>query len=110
MLKKYHTLSLLHPALKTYLKNQDNEKLTNIAVFRMYAEAYLRQRKDVHQEKFIFLIRHLEPSQNGLPIEVYVFLKVLNIKEFEQIQGEIFDHLIAMLPTFKLRAFQAKSL
>jgi miniconductance mechanosensitive channel len=84
----------------------DGPQITNIEVYRKYIEAYLRSRDDIHQVGMDLLIRSLAPSPDGLPIEVYVFAKTTVWKEYENIQAEIFDHLLAAVPNFDLRVFQ----
>ena len=79
--------------------------LTNVGTFRAYAEAYLRENTNIHNE-MTFMVRQLPPSSNGLPIEIYVFSNNTDWESFEIIQADIFDHLLASLPTFELRLFQ----
>ena len=80
-------------------------RLTNIGTFRAYTVAYLKHRPDVHQE-MTFLVRQLAPMPHGVPIEVYVFSRDQNWVNYEGIQSDIFDHLLAVLPEFDLRAYQ----
>jgi miniconductance mechanosensitive channel len=54
-----------------------------------------------------FLVRQLPPSDRGLPIEIYVFSKTQEWARYEQIQADIFDHVLAVVPLFDLRVFQA---
>jgi miniconductance mechanosensitive channel len=56
-----------------------------------------------------FLVRHLQPTETGIPIEIYVFSKVKEINEYENIQADIFDHILAIIPEFELRVFQSPS-
>jgi len=85
----------------------DGPQITNVEVFREYIRAYLQSRKDIHQEgEMGFLVRTLSPARDGLPIEVYAFTKSTKWVEYEKIQGEIFDHLIAATDSFDLRLFQ----
>ena len=84
----------------------DGPNLTNAEVFRAYILRYLRSRPDIHQEKMPLLVRALEPTDHGLPIEVYAFTKTTEWELFEAIQAEIFDHLIAAARYFELRVFQ----
>jgi len=84
----------------------DGPNITNAEVFRAYIEKYLRSRPDIHQEKMSLLVRALEPSDHGLPIEVYAFTKTTDWGQYESIQAEIFDHLIAAAHYFDLRLFQ----
>ena len=83
----------------------NRRELTNIGTFRAYAEAYLRENTNIHNE-MTFMVRQLPPSSNGLPIEIYVFSNNTDWESFEIIQADIFDHLLASLPTFELRLFQ----
>jgi len=86
----------------------NGRRLTNIGVFRSYVEAYLRQHPMIHKN-MTFLIRQLSPSENGLPIEIYVFCKDTNWTAYEAIQADIFDHILAVVPEFNLRVFQEPS-
>lgn len=87
-------------------------QVTNIEIFRTYTENYLVSRKDIFHsgaDGMTFLIRSLAPSPNGLPIEIYVFTKTTVWSDYEHIQAQIFDHLIAAAPLFGLRLFQQPS-
>ena len=79
---------------------------TNLAAFRAYALAYLNQHPAIHQEGFNLLVRALEPTPNGLPLELIAFSNEMEWPVFEEIQGRIIEHLITMLPTFGLAIFQ----
>ena len=80
--------------------------LTNVGTFRAYLVAYLRKNAKLHQE-MTFLVRQLQPTDKGLPIEIYVFSNVQAWANYEAIQADIFDHVLAVLPLFDLRVFQA---
>lgn len=82
--------------------------VTNIGAFRVYAEAYLRQHPCIHQGHTI-LVRQLQPKECGLPIEIYVATNDTRWPEYERIQADIFDHLLAVLPFFCLRVYQGLS-
>jgi miniconductance mechanosensitive channel len=84
----------------------DGPQITNIEVFRAYIMAYLKNRKDIHHEGMPFLVRSLAPNPTGLPIELYIFAKTTRSEEYEPIQAEIFDHLLAAAGHFDLRVFQ----
>ena len=84
----------------------DGPQLTNIEIFRTYVEAYIRNHPDIFTKKMDLIIRELAPSPSGLPIEVYAFAKTTKWSEYEHIQGEIFDHLLATAAYFDLRVFQ----
>ncbi|HDR52543.1 MAG TPA: mechanosensitive ion channel [Mariniphaga anaerophila] len=81
---------------------------TNIGVFRKYLETYLHQHPMVNND-MTFLVRHLHPSEKGLPIEIYVFCKDKAWARYESIQADIFDHVLAVIPEFDLRVFQEPS-
>ena len=83
----------------------NGRRLTNVGTFRAYVLAYLRSRSDIAQDKTL-LVRQLAPSENGLPMEIYAFASSTEWAEYEGIQADIFDHLIAILPDFDLRLFQ----
>jgi miniconductance mechanosensitive channel len=81
---------------------------TNIGVFRAYIIAYLKNHPKIHQG-MTFLVRHLEPTQYGLPIQIYVFSNDQVWANYEAIQADIFDHLLAAVSEFDLRVFQNPS-
>lgn len=83
----------------------NGRRLTNIGTFCAYMLAYLQSRADIAQDKTL-LVRQLAPSENGLPLEIYAFASSTVWAEYEGIQGDIFDHLMAILPDFDLRLFQ----
>jgi miniconductance mechanosensitive channel len=84
----------------------NGRRMTNIGVFREYVKAYLRQHPQIHTDEMTFLVRQLQPTAQGLPIEVYVFSREQRWAFYEGIQADIFDHLFAALPEFDLRPFQ----
>ena len=86
----------------------NGRRITNIGTFRIYVERYLRSLKTVNQD-LTLLVRQLQPDETGLPIEVYCFSKTTDWGEYEKIQSDIFDHLLAILPVFDLRVFQRSS-
>lgn len=79
--------------------------LTNIGTYRTYVQNYLRNNSDLHQD-MTFLVRQLSPGKNGLPLEIYVFSKNTDWIQYESIQSDIFDHLIASVRDFELNLFQ----
>jgi miniconductance mechanosensitive channel len=81
---------------------------TNIGIFRAYVQEYLRRNPNIHPN-MTFLVRQLAPTETGLPLEIYVFSKDQVWANYEAIQADIFDHLLAALPTFGLRVFQNPS-
>ncbi|MEC8992409.1 MAG: mechanosensitive ion channel domain-containing protein [Candidatus Latescibacterota bacterium] len=83
----------------------NGRRLTNVGSFRAYVAAYLRKHPKIHQD-LTFLIRQLAPTPKGLPIEIYVFTNDIEWANYEGIQADIFDHLLAVVPMFELRVFQ----
>lgn len=81
---------------------------TNVGIFRKYLEVYLQQHPMVNND-MTFLVRHLHPTEKGLPIEIYVFCKDKAWNRYESIQADIFDHILAVIPEFDLRIFQEPS-
>ena len=79
--------------------------LTNIGTFRAYCTAYLRSRKTVAQNMTL-MTRQLDPTPEGLPLEIYAFANTTVWEDFEGIQADILDHLIAALPEFGLELYQ----
>ncbi|WP_238480254.1 mechanosensitive ion channel family protein [Mangrovibacterium lignilyticum] len=86
----------------------NGRRQTNLGIFRHYMEAYLKQNPNIHQD-MTFLVRHLQPTELGLPIEIYVFSKDQIWANYEGIQADIFDHVLAILPEFGLQVFQNPS-
>lgn len=84
----------------------DGPQVTNTEIFRVYIETYLKNRRDIHLSGMPFLVRNLAPTQTGLPIEIYLFTKTTVWEEYEAIQSEIFDHLLAAARHFGLQVFQ----
>jgi miniconductance mechanosensitive channel len=88
---------------KAYLLNGRN--LTNIGLFREYAHQYLLANKNLRMD-LTLMVRQLEPTENGLPIEIYCFSNNIEWTEYEGIQAEIFDHLLSTISNFDLEIFQ----
>ncbi|MEA1887697.1 MAG: mechanosensitive ion channel [Bacteroidota bacterium] len=110
--------------LKDYIENKEQElrdfnekhniddsvlvngrRMTNVGTFRAYIQAYLQQHPKIHND-MTFLVRQLPTSEKGLPIEIYVFSNDQVWANYEAIQADIFDHLLAVVPEFGLRIFQ----
>ena len=87
----------------------DPRRLTNIGTLRAYIIQYLRNNASLHQEGMTMLVRQLQPGPQGLPIEIYCFSNDTAWANYEAIQADIFDHLLAKLPEFGLRVFQEPS-
>jgi miniconductance mechanosensitive channel len=83
----------------------NGRKMTNLGTFRVYLENYLHNHPKIHQD-MTFLVRHLQPSEKGLPVEIYVFSNDQEWAKYEAIQADIFDHILAIMPEFGLSVFQ----
>ena len=99
-IKSYNEQAEIDP---TELVN--GRRLTNIGTFREYLKAYLHQRSDV-DDNLTFLIRQLQPGAEGLPIEIYIFANTTEWVKYEDIQSDIFDHIMAIVPEFELKVYQ----
>lgn len=123
MLEQFKRIRLLRPYLDTKLDeiqkyniNVDEDlnelvngrRLTNVGTFRAYCVAYLRSHPKIHQDMTL-LVRQLGPGPQGLPLEIYVFTNDIAWSSYEDIQGDIFDHLLSVMPEFGLTPFQAPS-
>ena len=86
----------------------NTRRVTNIGTFRAYVETYLRKHPGVHSGMTL-LVRQMDPTPNGLPLEIYCFANTTVWAAYEQIQSDIFDHLYAILPEFGLHTFQNPS-
>ncbi len=86
------------------------DQVSNLAAFKAYAYAYLLAHPRIHQGPGMFLLaRTLEPSPQGVPLELYCYTDTTVWVEYESIQGEIFDHLMGVLPQFGLCLYQRSS-
>ena len=98
-------------AFNKHLSNQsryNQRRLTNLGTFRAYVEFYLKQHQGIAQNQTL-LVRQLQPISEGLPLEIYAFANTTAWASYEAIQSDIFDHLIAIIPEFGLRIYQAPS-
>jgi miniconductance mechanosensitive channel len=86
----------------------NGRSITNIGTFRAYCEAYLRSHSATHKEMTL-IVRQLAPTAEGLPIELYFFSNDTRWVQYEGIQSDVFDHLLAVLPYFGLAVFQSMS-
>jgi len=110
--------------LKDYIENKEKEladyndgleieveaevnrrRLTNVGTFRAYAYNYLKNHPKIH-EGMTLIVRQLGPGPEGLPLEIYCFTNTTEWAVYEDIQSDIFDHLLAIVPEFKLRLYQ----
>lgn len=122
LITKLSRLPLLKTRLDKYLQDNgrhydvdavellhaDKRGITNLTMFRLYLEAYLSNHPKINPE-MSFLIRELQNTGYGLPIEIYVFTNVTVWKEYEAIQSDIFDYVYSILPLFELEAYQMQA-
>lgn len=101
--EKIHQFNQEHNIDKSLLLNGRN--LTNIGVFRKYAQAYIEAHPAINKEMMI-MVRQLEPTTQGLPIEIYAFSADKEWKNYEYIMADIFDHLLASIKYFDLEIFE----
>ncbi|XYK67191.1 mechanosensitive ion channel family protein [Serratia nematodiphila] len=113
-----------NPLLHSYLNNKTQElsqhnqeiavdlasplngrRLTNLGTLRAYLEAYLRAHPRIHQNMTL-MVRQLAPTPEGLPLEIYAFTNTTVWAEYESIQADIFDHILAVIDEFGLRVHQ----
>ncbi|BEO55170.1 MULTISPECIES: mechanosensitive ion channel family protein [Serratia] len=83
----------------------NGRRLTNLGTLRAYLEAYLRAHPRIHQNMTL-MVRQLAPTPEGLPLEIYAFTNTTVWAEYESIQADIFDHILAVIDEFGLRVHQ----
>ena len=123
MIEKLHNFDILKGYLQKKQEeidlynreqNLDNNSVpngrqqTNIGIFRAYIKNYLINHSKINKNMTL-LVRHLPPTSKGLPLEIYAFSSDQAWSNYEDIQADIFDHIIAVLPKFGLRVFQEPS-
>lgn len=86
----------------------NGRRQTNLGVFRAYLECYLRNLPAVNKE-MTFMVRQLQPTEKGIPMEIYFFSVEKSWVPYEKVQADVFDHVLAVIPEFDLRVFQEPS-
>ena len=86
----------------------NQRRLTNVGTFRAYTYQYLKQHPCIHRGMTL-LVRQLPPGPQGIPIEIYCFTNTTVWNDYEGIQADIFDHILAVIPEFGLRVYQQPS-
>ncbi|EGU49386.1 hypothetical protein VII00023_10130 [Vibrio ichthyoenteri ATCC 700023] len=86
----------------------NTRQMTNLGLFRAYLNAYLRANKDIHQYMLI-MVRQLQPTSEGIPLQVYAFSNNVDWAVYEGVQADLFDHIYSIMPMFGLRPYQALS-
>lgn len=123
MLAKFRKISLLtdyidskQQELETYNEEHNiddsikvnGRRQTNLGVFRIYLVNYLKSNPDVNKD-LTCMVRQLQPTEKGIPMELYFFASTTQWIPYEDIQSDVFDHLLAVLPEFDLQVFQEVS-
>ncbi|WP_370860326.1 mechanosensitive ion channel family protein [Parabacteroides faecis] len=123
MLTKFRKISLLtdyidskQQELETYNEEHkiddsikvNGRRQTNLGVFRIYLVNYLKSNPDVNKD-LTCMVRQLQPTEKGIPMELYFFASTTQWIPYEDIQSDVFDHLLAVLPEFDLQVFQEVS-
>lgn len=98
--------NLTHVDDPTMLVN--GRRLTNIGLFREYVKRYLLNNSNIHKQ-FHLMVRHMQPTEHGLPIEIYAFTNTVDWPKYEGIMADIFDHVLAVVPYFNLELFELPS-
>ena len=104
MMEKFRGMSLL----KDYLESPHEEPLTNLGVLRAYLVAWLRTRPVVNTDLHC-MVRQLQPTEHGIPLELYFFSRIKDWVAYEGVQSDVFDYVLAIVPEFGLRIFQSPS-
>jgi len=102
-IKEYNSLNNID---STILVNGRN--MTNVGVFKVYVEEYLKRNTNINQEMMI-MVRQMPPTEKGLPLEIYAFSKHKEWKIYESVMADIFDHILAVIPYFNLQLFENPS-
>ena len=104
--EKQQELADYNAGLTTEVDEEVNRRrLTNIGTFRAYAFNYLKNHPRIDQNMTL-IVRQLSPGPEGIPLEIYCFTNTTEWAVYEDIQSDIFDHLLAIVPEFGLRLFQ----
>ena len=123
MIERFRRIDVLGDYIDSKLKEIDEEnqsrkvntsemingrRMTNIGVFRAYISAYLREHPKIHND-MTFLVRQLQSTDKGIPLEIYVFSNDQIWANYESLQADIFDHLLASISFFELSVYQSPS-
>ncbi|MDE6878757.1 MAG: mechanosensitive ion channel, partial [Odoribacter sp.] len=99
----------MNEVLGNYNKDKNNpideRQLTNLGIFRQYMEVWLDANPDINKN-MTHMVRQLQPTATGVPIEIYCFSLKQEWVSYEKVQSDIFDHVFAVIPHFNLKVFQ----
>lgn len=111
-IEKFSKIGYLKDYIDTKAKTANNNGLlvsdssmTNFTLFRKYVEFYLKSNPTINQDTAI-VVRHRQATENGLPLEIYCYSKEKSLAQYEEVQSEIFEHIISVMPEFGLKVFQ----
>lgn len=88
------------------LGDVDPREMVNLHLLRLYLDHYISIDNRIHQ-KMLYMVRQMEPTPHGIPLQLYFFAKATEWRAFEQVQSDIFDHVYAIVNEFGLRIYQA---
>ncbi len=98
-------MSIINEGIERDTLSFDGRRLTNLGLFRKYLLCYLQKNPNIHND-MTFIVRHLQPTEKGIPMEIYIFSKLQNWESYEEVQADIFDHILAIMPEFGLQVYQ----
>jgi len=111
-IEKFSKIGYLKDYIDTKAKTANNSGLlvsdssmTNFSLFRKYVEYYLKSKPTINQDTAL-VVRHRQSNENGLPLEIYCYSKEKSLVEYEEVQSEIFEHILSVMPEFGLKVFQ----
>ncbi|QTV06879.1 mechanosensitive ion channel family protein [Faecalibacter bovis] len=99
-IKKFNEQNIIDPTVKV-----NGRRMTNIGLFREYIKEYTYRNPNIHKD-YHFIVRQMQATEHGVPIELFMFTNTTVWAEYEGIMGDIFDHLFAVVPFFKLEIFE----
>lgn len=110
MLDDFAHIAYLAPYIARKRAEHDNgNPETNLGIFRTYLTLYLQNNPEIHHEGYILMVRSLEPTANGIPLQIYCFTRTTEWVSYEAVQSGIFEHIAAIMPRFGLYPFQNAS-
>ncbi|VXC03854.1 Mechanosensitive ion channel protein MscS [Flavobacterium sp. 9AF] len=86
----------------------NGRNLTNLGLFRKYIEEYIKNHSGINKDMML-MVRHLQPTEKGIPIEIYCFSKDKTWENYEHIMADIFDHIIASVSFFNLELYELEN-
>lgn len=112
LFSKKYIAKYLDESIRRLSKDRNDDvtsvNFTNIGMFRLYLENYLRNHPGIRHD-FTIIVRQLQPTEKGLPIEVYAFTTEIQWEKYEAIQSDIFEHILAVIREFNIRVYQEPS-